>query len=140
MSKKIRKIVSKVTKVVDPISYHVNKEVVDPMLNEWNLPAMTGTSANELARQQQEKQAEIMQQGVNAQVANNHEASRMAALQMQQAADRERANAAAQEAIQPVKEAPEVELAADTGTAANRRKKFHSSSVGGSGGGTSIRL
>lgn len=133
MSKKVTKVFKK----IDPFT----AKVTDPILGNMGLPNVSGrNAAAEAAQKQAERQAGIQQQAVDQQAANAVEASRAAALQMQSNADRDRALQAAQEAQQVTTDRAEVAPVDDGSDTAARRKRFQSQSVGGTGGGTSIRL
>lgn len=133
MSKKLKKIHKK----IDPFT----AKVVDPILGGMGLWNVQGRNAHaEAAQKTAEQQAAINMQGIQAQADQSREAARGAALQMQSNSDRDRALQAAQEAAAPTREEVDVDMMADTSETAMRRKRFQNQSVGGTGGGTSIRL
>lgn len=132
MSKSVKKVFKKVKKVASKTI-----QTFDP-----GLDAVLGLSAKEEQARVAREQSAIMERQAQQQAANTAEQARGAAMQIQTDADRQRILAEQADAqAQQASTAPEVEIAPVTSSdIANRRKKFNTPQVGGTGGGASIRL
>lgn len=97
-------------------------------------------SPAELAQKTAKSQAEQAEAQAQGQAAAAAEAARGQALTSQADAERQRVQKEAQETAPITADAPTIELAGAPGEAAARRKKFQSTSIGGAGGGVSLRL